>query len=44
MTRTFGDGLLDTPIHEASGVATFAIVLVALLGIAGSARPTEEAA
>lgn len=44
MTKTFGDGLLDTPIHEASGVATFGIVLVTLLAIAGSARPTEGAA
>jgi exosortase len=36
LVQTFGNRLLDTPIHEASGVATFFGVLVALLAIANT--------
>jgi exosortase len=36
LVHTFGNRLLDTPIHEASGVATFFGVLVVLLAIANT--------
>jgi exosortase len=35
LIHTYGTGLLDTPIHEISGFATFVIVLVFLFAIAG---------
>jgi exosortase len=38
MTQWLGRGLLDTPIHEATGVATFVIVIAALLSIAHGGR------
>jgi len=39
----FGIWLLDTKIHEASGVATFGVVLVSLLSIANLGVPREPA-
>jgi exosortase len=42
LTRWLGIGLLDTPVHEATGVATFVGVLVPLLLVA-YARPGARA-
>jgi exosortase len=39
IAQLFGTQILDTMIHEASGVATFAIVLVALFSIAHTRSP-----
>jgi exosortase len=36
LAQTFGTDLLDTALHEASGVATFGVVLVILLAISNS--------
>ena len=45
LTQMFGSALLDTPIHEASGVATFVVELAALLAIANTrAQPAPVAA
>jgi len=43
LAQTFGSALLDTAIHEASGVATFLGVLVALLAIANARTPRAPA-
>ena len=40
LAHLFGTDMLDTAIHEASGVATFGIVLIILLAI-GNTRPPE---
>jgi exosortase len=44
LAQTFGTDLLDTAIHEASGVATFAVALVALLAIANSRAGSDRPA
>jgi exosortase/archaeosortase family protein len=44
LAQTFGTRLLDTAIHEASGVATFAIVLVLLIAIANTRAPAARPA
>ena len=43
LADTFGTALLDTAMHEASGVATFAVVLVILIWLANT-RPTGAGA
>ena len=43
LAHTFGTDLLDTAMHEASGVATFAVVLVILLAIANTRTPAVRA-
>ena len=43
LAQTFGSRLLDTAIHEASGVATFLGVLVGLLAIANTRVPRTPA-
>jgi exosortase len=43
LANTFGTALLDTAMHEASGVATFAVVLVVLIAIANTRTPGVSA-
>jgi hypothetical protein len=43
LAHIFGTELLDTAMHEASGVATFAAVLVILLAIANARTPGVRA-
>jgi len=43
LANFFGTEMLDTAIHEASGVATFGIVLVILLAIANTRPPDVRA-
>jgi exosortase len=43
LAQFFGRGVLDTAMHEASGVATFAVVLVFLIGIANMRLPGTRA-
>lgn len=43
LTHAFGSELLDTPIHEASGVATFWVVLLALWNIGDPIASTRDA-
>jgi exosortase len=43
LADTFGTALLDTAMHEASGVATFAVVLVVLIAIANTRTPGVSA-
>jgi exosortase len=42
LTRWLGTDLLDTPIHEATGVATFFAVLVPLMGVAYWRLPRQR--
>lgn len=44
LADTFGTALLDTAMHEASGVATFAVVLIVLIAIANTRAPRVSAA
>lgn len=43
LADTFGTALLDTAMHEASGVATFAVVLIVLIAIANTRTPRVSA-
>lgn len=43
LAQAFGNDVLDTAMHEASGVATFAVVLVVLIAIANTRTPAARA-
>jgi exosortase len=44
LAQTFGTDLLDTALHEASGVATFAVVVTVLIWMGSSPRGARRAA
>lgn len=44
LAQTFGTALLDTALHEASGVATFGVVLGILVWMANSPAGARPAA